>query len=295
MNSAKALNTPELALAGKAQAPAQALSRSGRAAKGAKASISSTGTIVAISIYLLLPLLLTLLYSLFHQWNDVLPKGFTLEYYAQIFTEAGFLMPLVRTLVISMAPMALCITAVLGAVYVTSIVYPRMQKAMELVCTIPYALQGIILAISVLSLYAGLPRPFSNRVLMLVGTYCVVVLPYIYRGILNSLQAIHARQLIDAARLLGCGPFRAYCRVVVPNIIKGIKISAMLAVALLFGDFVIANIIGGSYYQTAQMYLYKTMFKSGQLSSAIIMVLFIVTLLISACVFRQKKEKKEEM
>lgn len=164
---------------------------------------------------------------------------------------------------------------------------------MEIVCTIPYALQGIILAISVLSLYSGLPLPFSNRILMLTGTYCVLVLPYIYRGIRNNLNAINALQLIQAAQLLGAGKLQAYLRIVVPNIRSGITVAAMLGMAILFGDFVVINIIGGSYYETVQIHLYKILFRSGQLSSAVIVVLFAVTLLISGSVFLKKRKGNE--
>ncbi len=261
----------------------------------AKTRISSRVIIVLICVYLLVPLLLTFIYSLFKQWNDVLPNGFTLEYYAEIFTDSGFLLPLVRSVVISFVPVAICTLVMLLAMYVVTVHHPRWRKGLQILCTIPYALQGIILAISVLSLYAGAPLPFSNRIVMLVGTYCVMILPYVYRGIQNSLDTINARQLIEAAELMGMGKLGAYFRVIVPNIIKGIKVAMLLSVAILFGDFVIVNIIGGSYYQTAQMYLYKIMFRSGQLSSAVIVVLFAVTLVISGSVLFKKAKSKEEV
>jgi putative spermidine/putrescine transport system permease protein len=260
---------------------------------GERTSPGSRVVILLICLYLTLPLLLTFLYSLFRQWNDVIPQGFTLEYYAQVFTDHGFLLPLLRTVVISFLPVGISTVIVLCAVYVTSIAQPKLRKIMQALCTVPYALQGIILAISVLSLYAGAPLPFSNRILMLTGTYCVVILPYIYRGIENNLLSVNAKQLIESAQLLGLSPFRAYFRVVAPNIVKGIKVSAMLSVALLFGDFVIVNILGGSYFQTAQMYLYKQMFQSGQLSSAIIVILLAVTIIISGSFFFNNKRSKE--
>lgn len=248
--------------------------------------------IVLFCVYLLLPLFLTFLYSVFTQWTSLVPQGFTLQFYVQLFTSEGFLLPLLRTVIISIVPVVLCTIAMLMAMYVVVVYHPRWEKYVQIACTIPYALQGIILAISVVSLYSGMPLPFSNRILMLTGTYCVLVLPYIYRGIRNSLNTINALQLIQAAQLLGAGKLQAYLRVVVPNIRSGITVSAMLGMAILFGDFVVVNIIGGSYYETAQMHLYKIMFRSGQLSSAVIVVLFAVTLIISGSVFFKRKGKK---
>ena len=251
--------------------------------------------IVLISFYLIFPLFLTFLYSMFRQWHDILPVGFTLSFYVSLFTDAAFLAPLARTIIISFLPVAICTVVMLSAVYVTSIVHPEWEKYMQILCTIPYALQGVILAISILSLYSGMPLPFSNRIVMLTGAYCVIILPYMYRGVQNSLQATDAKSLMAAAQLLGLSHFKAYIFVVVPNIVKGIKVSALLSVALLFGDFVIVNIIGGSYYTTAQTFLYHhLMRKSGQKASALIVVLFLVTLVISAGAFSAGKRKKPQ-
>ena len=53
--------------------------------------------IALIIAYLLLPLALTLIYSLFTEWMDIFPKGFTLRYYAEIFADPIFWASLART------------------------------------------------------------------------------------------------------------------------------------------------------------------------------------------------------
>jgi putative spermidine/putrescine transport system permease protein len=162
-----------------------------------------------------------------------------------------------------------------------------------MLCNIPYALQGIILAISILSLYVSAPPPFSNRFVMVVLTYCIVILPYIYRGLKNSLDTINANRLIEAAQMLGANKFYAFFVVVVPNILSGISIVAMLSISIVFGDFVIVNIIGGSYFQTTQMYLYKKLFESGQASSVVIVVMFGLTLILSGTVNMLNKKSRK--
>ncbi len=252
--------------------------------------------IVLICAYLILPLALTFLYSIFSEWNDVLPRGLTFAYYGQIFSDPLFWVSIVRSVIISVIPIVLCTVSVLLAMYVIVVHAPRAEKYMQVICTVPYAVQGIVLSISVLALYADAPGFLSNRILMLTATYSVVVLPYMYQGIRNSLHAVNASRLIEAAQVLGAGKLYSFFRVVVPNIASGITISAMLAMAIIFGDFVVVNIIGGNYFQTAQMYLYRAMFKSGQLTSAIIVILFLVTLAISLAVFfnRNQTPKKQE-
>ena len=78
-----------------------------------------------------------------------------------------------------------------------------------------------------------------------------------------------------------------------PNIMGGVTISVMLAMAIVFGDFVIINTLAGGHFMTAQMYLYDVMKKSGQRTCAVIVILFLVTLIISACAFFLQSRGKD--
>lgn len=75
---------------------------------------------------------------------------------------------------------------------------------------IPYTIQGVILSVSILSLYVGTKSILSNRLVMLVGAYCVVILPYIYQGIRNGMRAVNMTTLIEAAEMLGASKIYAF-------------------------------------------------------------------------------------
>lgn len=262
-----------------------------------KRTKKKSGSIVllwVIGIYLLFPLILTFLYSLFKEWMSMIPTGFSLNAYIELFSDSYFWQCIGRTILISILPIIICTVAVLLAMYVVVVYLPGLDKIMKMICTIPYAIQGVILPISVLGLYANAPEPFSNRVFMLVCTYCIVILPYVYQGVRNNLNAIHAPRLLEAAQMLGAGKFYTFCRIILPNITNGIMVSAMLSLSIVFGDFVIINTLAGNYFPTGQMYLYAVMKQSGQKASAVIVLLFIVTLFISLAVFGLQKDKKKE-
>ncbi|MGN0141884.1 MAG: ABC transporter permease [Roseburia sp.] len=249
--------------------------------------------LLVIALLLMLPLIITFIYSLFTEWTDILPKGFTLDGYSELFADPLFWMSMLRTVVISLIPIAITTLIMLLAMYVIVIYLPGLEKIIQTLCTIPYALQGVILPISIIALYSAAPEPFSNRIFMLVSAYSIVVLPYIYQGIRNNLHAVSAPKLIEAAQMLGASRFYAFFRIVVPNIMNGITVSAMLAMAIVFGDFTIINTLAGNYFPTSQMYLFETTKSSSHKASAIIIVLFVVTLLISGCVFLMNKDKKK--
>ena len=254
--------------------------------------ISSPLIIFLISLYLIVPLLLTFLYSMFNEWTTIVPTGFTLKYYKELFSDQIFITALGRSLIICVFPIIITGIAILLAMFVIVLYKPKWDKYIQAFCLIPYALQGIILATSLISLYVGSGSILSNRIFLLVVAYCVIILPYMYQGIKNSITGVDAINLIEAAEVLGVTKIYAFFRIVVPNILSGITISAMLSMSMIFGDFAIVNILAGGQFQTTQVYLQKKLAQSGQMSSATIMILFICTLMISLIVFFIKKKDK---
>ena len=66
-----------------------------------KRNAGSKIAIIVIIVYLLLPLVMTLIYSLFQEWIDVMPTGFTLGAYTELFTDPLFWKAVGRTVIIS--------------------------------------------------------------------------------------------------------------------------------------------------------------------------------------------------
>ena len=151
----------------------------------------------------------------------------------------------------------------------------------------------MILAIAALSLYAGKGILFSNRLVMLVCIYCVSILPYVYRGIRNNLYAINVRQILEAAELLGAGGLYTFFRIIVPNMLSGILVSALLSLGSIFTDYAVIKIIAGSRYITAQAQLYeinKTI--GGPIASAVVIVMFTTTLLIAVASYKLQNKSE---
>lgn len=251
-----------------------------------KTSLAGKIFLGAVGLYLLIPFAVTLVYSLFVEWTDILPSGFTLRNYVELFSNTTFWMSIGRTLILCIVSVIITIVLILAAMYVVVAVNRKLAGVMQFLCMIPYALQGVILSIGIISLYTGTGTILSNRLFMLFGAYTILVLPYIYQGIRNALNSIDAEMLIQAAEMLGCGRFRAYVQVVLPNILSGILVSSLLAESIIFGDFVLANNIAGTNYQNIQVFLQANMDVSSGLSSAIVVVIFVVVALVTAMVLK---------
>lgn len=258
--------------------------------------------IVVISVYLILPLALTFVFSLFENWTSVIPKNFTLQAYIDMFATPRFFPALFRTLLISILPVVISVLIMLLALYTVLIYFPKLEKYIQILCMIPYAIQGVILSVSIVSLYTRAQGFLSNRIFLLVGAYCVIILPYIFQGIRNAMRAVNMPMLLEAAEMLGATKLYAFFRVIVPNILSGISVAALLSIAILFGDWVVIRNIAGNAYENVSILLYMTMNSVNvRTTTAMFTIIFLLTMLISVLVFNlqskgagsAKKEKRE--
>lgn len=249
--------------------------------------------IIIILIYLLIPLVVSIIYSLFTNWTGIVPQGFTLQTYVDLFQDKTFLASIGRTIVIAIIPIVITILLVLLALFVTVVYFPKLEKYVQIICMIPYTIQGVILSVSILALYVSNPTFLSNRVIMLIGAYCIIILPYIYQGIRNGMRAVNMPVLLEAAEMLGASRIYAFFRVIVPNIISAIVVSSLLAVGIIFGDYVLVRNLASSAWPNVQIYLYQAMKSDSMKSSAVFVVIMAVTFLIAAIVlYLQSRERK---
>ncbi|MBR3401545.1 MAG: ABC transporter permease subunit [Parasporobacterium sp.] len=251
-------------------------------AKGSKVSANIVMTIVII--WLLIPLAATIVYSLFEDWTGIIPKGFTLANYELIFSDSSFLTAMYQTVLICIVPIVITIILVLLALFVVTVYFPRLEKYMQILCMIPYTIQGVILSVSILVLYAKNGSILSDRMVMLIGAYCIIILPHIYNGIRNGMRAINMNMLLEAAEMLGDSKLKAFFKVIVPNIITGITVSSLLAVSLLFGDYVIIRNLSSTNVNNMQKFLYQAMKRSSTEASAVFVVIMLITCAITAIV-----------
>ncbi|MCX7133643.1 ABC transporter permease subunit [Aeromonas sp.] len=216
----------------------------------------------ALVTTLLLPLLATLLYSLSTRWGaTLLPDGFTLEWYLQLWGDPRFLAAFGRLVV---------------AYY-----FPKLDPWMNLLILLPFAVPPVVSSVGLLQIYADGPLPIVGTPWILVGTWFTVVLPFMYRALANSLQGVPLRDLMDAAHLLGASSARAFAMVVLPNLRKGLLAALFLSLSFLLGEFVFANMLVGTRYETLQVYLYNMRATSGHFTSALVMSYFLLTLLLT--------------
>eukprot|EP01030_Chromulinospumella_sphaerica_P007855 gene7855-7688_t len=149
---------------------------------------------------------------------------------------------------------------------------------MNILILLPFAVPPVVSSVGLLQLYGSGPFAMVGTPWILIGCYFTVALPFMYRAITNNLQAINLRDLMDAAQLLGASTFQAAFLVVLPNLRKGLMVALLLSFSFLFGEFVFANILVGTRYETLQVYLNNMRNSSGHFTSALVISYFLFVL-----------------
>lgn len=180
-----------------------------------------------------------------------------------------------------MAALALSLALVLPVALLAHTRYPRLDRWMNTLILMPFAVPPVVSSVGLLQLYAGGPLALVGTPWILIPTYFTIVLPFMYRAIANSLRAVDVQSLMDAAQLLGAGPVKAFFLVVLPNLRGGVQIAVFLSFSFLVGEFVFANMLVGTRFETLQVYLNNMRGASGHFTSALVITLFVFTLILT--------------
>ena len=233
-------------------------------------------------IGMLLPLLATLLYSISGTWMDgLLPDNYTLKWYLELFESERFTISLLNSLAISIATLVITTMLTIPTVFVVYHYYPSLKGLMNLLILLPFAIPPIVSSVGLLQLYSKEPIILTGTPWILIGANFTVALPFMYRAIANSMNAMNLEDMTEAAHLLGASTWQIFFYIVVPNARKGLIVALFLCFSLLIGEFVFANLLAGTQYETVQVYLFNVRHKSGHYSSAIVISYFIMMLVMT--------------
>lgn len=225
---------------------------------------------------MLVPIIATLVYSLSSRWGaTILPDGFTVDWYFKLLSDTRFIEAFGRSLLVCVAALALSTLLILPAIFVVFYYFPKLDRVMNLLILLPFAVPPVVSSVGLLQLYADSAVPIVGTPWILIGTYFTIALPFMYRALANSFSAINLRDLMDAAHLLGASTTQAFLQIVLPNVRKGLMASLFLSFSFLLGEFVFANILVGTRYETLQIYLYNMRQTSGHFTSALVMTYFL--------------------
>ncbi len=240
-----------------------------------KGSAFSGLVIGAFLFYMLLPILATYAFSIATRWDrSILPEGLTFEWYKVAFNDKWFIIVFKNSLVLSISTVIASVLVIVPTAYWVQLRVPKARSLLDLLSTLPFAIPGVLLALGLIRLYARPPLMLARTPAMLVAAYVIFTMPFMYRPVANSLEAVDIRTLTEAAQSLGSSWGRTFREVILPNILPGILSGGLLVFATIFGEFTIATFLVGARYKTFPMQLVYFTRRDGRIASAYSVISF---------------------
>ncbi|MGL5057005.1 MAG: ABC transporter permease, partial [Fusobacteriaceae bacterium] len=179
-------------------------------------------------------------------------------------------------------------------VFIANYYFPKLEKLMEILVLVCFAIPGAVSVVGLLKLYSSEHLRLVGTIYILVGVYFVLAYPFVFRGIKNSLNGLNLRELIESANILGATTSQAFFKIIIPNISKGLTVSMLLTFSILFGEFLLVNMLVGGRFQTVQMYINSVKSGySGHFSSALVITYFMILLITTGLAFFISREREK--
>lgn len=243
--------------------------------------------ILGFASYLVVPIAGIFLFSIAERWDGtILPTEYTLRWYLSAVKSPGVLSSVGRSLVISLLTVLLSVTLVAPTAYMSRVFAPRLRPWLDLAALLPFAIPGVILAVGLIEIYSSAPMRIANTVWILLFSYFVVTLPFMYNSVGNAIDAVDIKTLSQAAMILGASQTQVLRTIVLPNILPGVVAGSLLTFVSAVGEFTLANLLVGTSYKTFQVHLAQAIPKEGHIASALVSLYFAIVAAGSIAVVR---------
>jgi ABC-type spermidine/putrescine transport system permease subunit II len=272
--------------------------RPGTRGKGA----GRTVVLAVMALYFLVPIGASVWFTV----RDRGEGGVTLEHYAEIPGAPGFVEAFTRSLALAVLTVLISLLLMLPTVVLVELRLGRLRTAVELLTLLPLVLPPIALVVGVRSVLAWAPEHFFGTPLaeafyalqepslpwILVLVYVVLALPFVYRALDAGVRGGDLRTLSEAARNLGASWPRVLVSVVLPVLRTSVLNASFLTLALVMGEFTVANILN---FETFPTWILRISGSQPQLSVAVSVLSLAVTwmlLLMISALDRRRGEKE---
>ena len=216
--------------------------------------------VILILIFLYAPVAVMVMFSFNSAESVWIFEGFSLDWYKSLIFDEAMLTALQHTIII--AVLSAFISTVLGtaaAVGINALQNKIAKKAIMTVTNIPMMNADIVTGISLMLLFVFIGKFLglneSLGFITVLIAHITFNLPYVILSVLPKLKQTD-RHLPEAALDLGCTPFKAFFKVVLPSISTGIATGMIMAFTLSLDDFVISYFTCG-HYQTLPIVIYN--------------------------------------
>ncbi|MBQ7986159.1 MAG: ABC transporter permease [Clostridia bacterium] len=248
-------------------------------------------------MFLYVPIFVLIVFSFNTTKSRTVFEGFTFDWYIRLFQNELILSSLWNTLLISIS--AATISTILGTAAAIGINnMKKLPKAVVMnINNFPIINPEIVTGVSLMLLFVffAARMNFNFGFVTLLIAHITFDVPYVILNVMPKFRQMNPN-LYEAAQDLGCNPFKAFFKVVLPEIMPGIVSGFLMAFTFSLDDFIISYFTSGATSQTLPITIYsmtrrKVSPEINALSTIIFLVVVIVLIVKNILENRSKEER----
>lgn len=230
--------------------------------------------------YIVIPILIPLVFSFSIAWTDVLPKGFTVDWYKRIVFVPRYYQGLKTSLFVAALTVVVNIFICVPGAYAVNRLKGKTGEILRAGSKIlPLVFPPIAVGTAFVQAFNKPPFAWSGTIFLVIMAHATLGLPFMFRNVLAAFQTIDERTLSEAAASLGANVWQRLFYVIFPNIIPGVLSGALLVFAVSMGQFEVTAMIAGFGWTTLPLLLYRSLIDDLRVASAISGILITTSLI----------------
>lgn len=203
-------------------------------------SISAMLWLLLAALYFLLPLVATFLFSLRSIKTNACCS---LAAYGFVIHNGDFWHTLRVSFVLALEVIVISLILFVPTIYWVHLKLPRLRPLIAFLALIPFVVPPIVMVVGLLKVYRGSPAWFYDRPNgILAAAYVILAFPYMFFSLDAGFRSIDVHTLTEASQSLGASWVTTLVKVILPNIRTAALAGSFLALAIVMGEFTIANL-----------------------------------------------------
>jgi len=206
--------------------------------------------------YFFIPLLATLVFSL---EANATGKCCTAENYSWVIHNGDFWHTLKISLVLAIETIVISLVIFVPTIYWVHLKLPRLRPVIAFLALIPFVVPPIVMVVGLLDVYRGTPSWFYAQPWgFLVAAYVILAFPYMFFSLDAGFRSIDVHTLTEASQSLGASWPTTLVKVILPNIRAAALAASFLTLAIVMGEFTIANLAAFQTFPRFLQYVNET-------------------------------------
>jgi putative spermidine/putrescine transport system permease protein len=203
-------------------------------------SIVSLIWLLLAGAYFTLPLIGTLVISLKSPLTGKCCVGAN---YGFVIHNADFWHTLKVSAILALETIVISLAIFVPTIYLVHLKLPRLRPVIAFLALIPFIVPPIVMVVGLLRTFKGTPDWFYQRPYgFLAASYVILAFPYMFFSLDAGFRSIDVHTLTEASQSLGAKWTTTLFRVILPNIRSAALAASFLTLAIVMGEFTIANL-----------------------------------------------------